>query len=124
MLPFEQGLFPSTGSAHCRGSLTRCLSVSERSGGPAPVVLRSRRAMNTTPQRENWNGHPVELGDAWTLRKGTNVARCVLVRHQLGWELRLMVGELLRSQVCRLSEEIWSTQESWKAAMMTKGWHV
>jgi hypothetical protein len=55
--------------------------------------------MNTTPQRENWNGHPVELGDAWTLRKGTKVARCVLVSHQLGWELRLMVGEL-RSQVC------------------------
>ena len=21
------------------------------------------------PQRENWNGHPVELGAAWTLRK-------------------------------------------------------
>ena len=35
-----------------------------------------------------------------------------------------MVGELLRSQVCRSSEEILSTCESWKAAMMTKGWHV
>jgi hypothetical protein len=44
--------------------------------------------MNTTPQRENWNGHPVELGDAWTLRKGNKVARCVLVSHQLGRELR------------------------------------
>ena len=76
-----------------------------------------------TPTRE-LDGHLVELGDAWTLRKGTKVARCVLVRHQLGWESRLMVGELLRSQVCRSSEEIWSTQESWKAAMMTKGWHV
>jgi len=26
--------------------------------------------------------------------------------------------------VCRSSEEILNTQESWKAAMMTKGWHV
>jgi hypothetical protein len=64
------------------------------------------------------------LGDAWTLRKGTKVARCVLVSHQFGWELRLIVGELLRSQVCRSSEEILSTGELWKAAMMTKGWHV
>jgi hypothetical protein len=36
-------------------------------------------------------------------------------------ELRLMVGELLRSQVCRSSEGIWSTQESWKAAMRQRG---
>jgi hypothetical protein len=78
--------------------------------------------MNTTPQRENWNGHPVELGDAWTLRKGTKVARCVLVSHQLGWELRLTVGELLRSQVCRSSEEILNTQELWKTVMMGKRW--
>ena len=91
-------------------------------GGRLP--LGSRPAWNTTPQREDWNGHPVELGDAWTLRKGTKVARCVLVSHQFGWELRLIVGELLRSQVCRSSEEILSTGELWKAAMMTKGWHV
>ena len=38
------------------------------------------------------------------------------------WELRLLVGELLRSQVCRSSEEILTTQESWKAAMMEKRW--
>jgi hypothetical protein len=78
--------------------------------------------MKLTPQRENWDGHPVPLGDAWTMRKGDKIARCVLVSHQLGWELRLMVGELLQSQVCRSSEEILNTQESWKAAMMGKGW--
>jgi hypothetical protein len=33
-----------------------------------------------------------------------------------------MVGELLRSQVCRSGDEILSTQESWKAAMREKGW--
>ena len=31
--------------------------------------------MNTTPQRENWDGHPVDCGDAWVLRKGDKVAR-------------------------------------------------
>jgi hypothetical protein len=39
--------------------------------------------MNTTRQREYWDGDPMELGDAWTLRKGEKVARCVLVTHPL-----------------------------------------
>jgi hypothetical protein len=34
-----------------------------------------------------------------------------------------MTPDLLRSQVCRSSEEILSTAENWKAAMLTKGWH-
>ena len=80
--------------------------------------------MNATPQRENWDGHPVELCDAWVLRKGDRVARCVLVSHQLGWELRLMTPDLLRSQVCRSSEEILSTHEQWKTAMLDKGWRI
>lgn len=55
--------------------------------------------MNEVPRREHWNGDPVELGDAWTLRKGEKVARCILVTHPLGWELRLMTNDLLRSQL-------------------------
>ena len=77
--------------------------------------------MNTTPQREYWDG--VGLGDAWILRKGDEVARCILVTHPLGWELRLMTTDLLRSQVCRSSEEVLSTHERWKAAMLEKGWN-
>jgi hypothetical protein len=78
--------------------------------------------MNLTPQRENWNGHPVRLRDAWTMRKGDKVARCELWSHHFGWELRLMTTDLLRSQVCRSSEEILNTHEAWKAAMLEKGW--
>ena len=59
---------------------------------------------------------PPELGDAWTLRKGEKVARCTLVTHPLGWELRLMTSDLLRSQVCRSSEEMLDTQESWEGS--------
>ena len=77
--------------------------------------------MNRTPQREFWDGHPVSLGNAWTMRNGDKVARCELWSHQFGWELRLMTTDLLRSQVCRSSEEILSTQEQWKAAMLAKG---
>jgi hypothetical protein len=69
--------------------------------------------MHTTTPRQ-LERPPVDLGDAWTLHKGTKVARCVLVSHEFGWELRLMVGELVRSQVCRSSEEILTTQEAWK----------
>jgi hypothetical protein len=78
--------------------------------------------MSTTRLREDWYGDPIELGDAWILHKGEKVARCLLVTHPLGWELRLMTTDLLRSQVCRSSEEILSAHEQWKAAMIEKGW--
>ena len=77
-----------------------------------------------TPQREYWDGHPVELGDAWIMRKGDKVARCVLVTHPLGWELRLMTTDLLRSQVCRSAQEILATHEQWKTALVSKGWRT
>jgi hypothetical protein len=32
------------------------------------------------------------------------------------------VGELFRTQVCRSTEEILDVQETWKAAMIAKGW--
>ena len=79
-------------------------------------------SMKTTPQREHWDGNPVELGDAWTLRKGDKLARCILVSHKLGWELRVMTSDLLRSQVCRASDEVLSTDETWKIAILAKGW--
>jgi hypothetical protein len=93
------------------------LARAQRWGALASVQLRARDvrldvtlrvvpsySMNPTPRREHWDGHPVELGDAWILRKGKKVARCVLVSHELGWELRLMTTDLLRSQVCKSTE--------------------
>ena len=76
----------------------------------------------TTPLRDVWNGHPVALGIAWTLGKRDHVAQCVLFSNQFGWELRLEVGELFRTQVCRSPEEILDTQEAWNASMLEKGW--
>jgi hypothetical protein len=40
---------------------------------------------------------------------GDKVATCILGSHPFGWELRLMTTDLLRSQVCRSSEEVLST---------------
>ena len=80
--------------------------------------------MNTTRQRERWDGDPIELGDgvdAANEREG-----CALhPRHSLTrsrWELRLMTNDLLRSQVCRSSDEVLDTHEAWKTAMVANGW--
>ena len=33
-----------------------------------------------------------------------------------------MTNDLVRSQVCRSSDEVLTTHERWKAAMIEKGW--
>ena len=107
MLPAAVAVFRSRGEPPRRGRLT-CYD-------PAAIP-------QNIPQREYWDGHPVDLGDAWVLRKGDKVARCSLVTHQLGFELRLITTDLVRSQVCRSSDEVLTTHEQWKAAMIEKGW--
>jgi hypothetical protein len=72
--------------------------------------------------RPYWSGYPVELGDAWRLYKRDREARCQLWSHEFGFELRLVIGELMRSQVCKTSDEVLDVQESWKAAMEERGW--
>jgi hypothetical protein len=74
-------------------------------------------------QRSGWHGEPKELGDLFRLAKDGRTSRCQLVTHVLGWECRLLVGsELLRSQVCRTQDDVLTTGEQWKAAMIEKGW--
>lgn len=76
-------------------------------------------------QRSTWNGDPKELGDVFRLTKNRRHARAVLFTHQLGWELRLFVGaqqEVVQTRVCRTQDEVLSTGEEWKAAMLEKGW--
>src|SRR3954452_18394388 len=57
--------------------------------------------------------------DVWYARE--KVAPCILVTNPFGWELRLMTTDLLRSRVCRSSDEVLDTSEQWKAAMAGKG---
>ena len=68
-------------------------------------MLRSRLAMNTTT-RSFWNGVSAELETVWTLTKRDRVARCVLLSHSFGWELRVDGGDLLMTQVCRSDQDI------------------
>ena len=77
-------------------------------------------------QRPHWHGTPIELGDLFRLQKNRREARAALFTHQLGWEVRLLVGsqlEVVQTQVCRDQEEVLTTGERWKQAMLEKGWH-
>jgi hypothetical protein len=76
-------------------------------------------------QRPDWHGTSIELGELFVLYKDRRTARAVLVTHQLGWEVRLVIGaqeEVVQTQVCRSQEEVLTTGEEWKTAMGEKGW--
>lgn len=76
-------------------------------------------------QRLTWNGQPSELGDLFRLTKNRREARAALYNHQFGWEVRLFIGsqlEAIQTQVCRTQDEVLTTGEQWKAAMIAKGW--
>lgn len=83
--------------------------------------------MPATLQREHWNGQPTRLGELFVLHKervGQQIeAICHLWTHHLGWEVRLEIaGDLHRSEVCRSQDEVFTAGETWKAAMIEKGW--
>ena len=42
------------------------------------------------------------------------------------WELRLFIGrdEIVQTQVCRSQDEVLTTGEQWKAAMLEKRWRA
>ena len=64
-------------------------------------------------------------GELFCLHKNRREARAALFTHQLGWEVRLLVGsqlEVVQTQVCREQEEVLATGERWKAALVEKGW--
>ena len=77
-------------------------------------------------QRVNWHGTAIGLGELFILHKNRREAKAVLFTHQLGWEVRLIIGaqaEVAQTQVCRTQEEVFSTGEAWRQGMIEKGWH-
>ena len=78
-----------------------------------------------SPPAPNWHGTPLELGDLFRLTKNRREARAALFTHQLGWEVRLIIGsqsEVVLTQVCRGQEEALTTGEQWRAGEVEKGW--
>jgi hypothetical protein len=83
--------------------------------------------MSATLQREHWNGQPTHLGDLFRVSKTrgdkTLNAVCRLWTHALGWEVRLEINDdLQRSEVFRSQDDVLTAGETWKAAMLDKGW--
>ena len=63
------------------------------------------------------------MASLFIVRKGDKIACCQLVTHQLGWECRLLIeSDLVQSLVCRHQDDVFTTGEHWKAAMIEKGW--
>lgn len=78
-------------------------------------------------QRSEWYGEPKDLGDCFRLSKEKNgrvmTSVCRLFTHQFGWELFLETNGLLQqSAVCRTENEVFTTFEDWKKAVVEKGW--
>jgi hypothetical protein len=72
--------------------------------GPPTRILRPMNEDNPLlagfKPRSPVHHQPVELAELWTLRKSGRHARCVLVEHPAGVELRVMVdAQLVFSQV-------------------------
>ena len=64
--------------------------------GFSPCPSRSSNALH-------WHGTPIELGDLFRPQKNRREARAVLLTHQLGWEVHLLVGsqlEVVQTEVC------------------------
>ena len=58
------------------------------------------------------HGTPIEVGDLFRLQKNRREAPAALFTHQLGWEVRLLVGsqlEVVQTQVWRDQEEVLAT---------------
>ena len=73
-------------------------------------------------QRPTRFAESATLGELFALNRNDASARCVLRTHEFGWELRLQMGGLLLSHVCRSQDEMQMTGEQWKIGMIEDGW--
>ncbi|MEO7891214.1 MAG: hypothetical protein ABIW19_14545 [Vicinamibacterales bacterium] len=70
-----------------------------------------------------WDGHAREMGELWTLRKGSRVATCHLWTHPSTGEVRVTVdGEWQRGEAGRDGLALVELALEWKAAFIEKGW--
>ena len=69
-----------------------------------------------------WDGEPREMGEVWTLRKGSHLAVCRLRTHPYGGEACLDVdGEMHRMEAGRAWQPLIELALEWKAQFQEKG---
>jgi hypothetical protein len=63
------------------------------------------------------------VGTLWTLEHSGRTARCELMSHYDTWEVRLLVDtDLLWSERCGVSHDVFSIAEQWKSRLGGRGW--
>jgi hypothetical protein len=77
--------------------------------------------------RSRWSGDVQTLGEGFRLQRfrcdRQLEAVCQLRTHPLGWGLVLSVNESpQRSEVCTSHDEMLDKCESWRSAMVERGW--
>jgi hypothetical protein len=66
---------------------------------------------------------PHDVGTLWTLEHSGRTARCVLLSHYDTWEVRLLVDtDLLWSERCGVSHDVFSIAAQWKSRLGGRGW--
>ena len=66
---------------------------------------------------------PQDVGILWTLEHSGRIARCELLSHYDIWEVRLLVdSDLLWSERCAISHDVFSIAEQWKRGLGGRGW--
>lgn len=70
-----------------------------------------------------WDGTAKDMGEVWTLRKGSHLATCRLSTHPIGGEVRVTVdGELVRSEAKRDGLALVDLGLEWQKQFEAKGW--
>jgi len=70
-----------------------------------------------------WDGQARDLGEVWTLRKGSRVAVCRFTTHPIGGEVRLEIdGEMLRTGAEREWRPLLILATDWRDQFLEKGW--
>lgn len=70
-----------------------------------------------------WDGQAREVGEVWTLTKGSRLAVCALWTHPSGGEARVTVdGEWQRGEAGRDGLALVDLALEWKAQFQEKGW--
>ena len=78
--------------------------------------------LHVLPSREDQE-LPQDVGTLWTLEHSGRTARCELLCHYDTWEVRLLVDtDLLWSERCGVSHDVFSIAEQWKSRLGGRGW--
>lgn len=65
-------------------------------------------------------GEPIRL---WTVRKDGRVAVCECVKHPIGLEIAVLVGDdLRRTQAFRLATDAQGKADEWRRSFVDYGW--